>query len=592
MGDVVVGDVTEQLVDTPPALFESPRKKANPAGYSPTRAQAICITCSAVIVLLSLVATGAFTVGNYYAAQKCGTTTAIAETVIFSNTSVDPCVEPVYDLACGGYENLHHKYSNLGDFQMLLYSKAKLQMTVEPFVSTLTGKFHADCLAYAAEITKNASMYEYLEVNAIWMWQRGFSAFGITFGRTVNPANPTESIVYIVNDTFFTVYHDTVLPTVLRIDAGGCDATIVDLARSVVENSLLNNIAVYSSDLASLCDLAEQWRSSISNFQDNVFTIQNLFETSDDCLRTTALLWPGMVNNIIDDVGNKGAATAMTLCHEIQEAYVAMLTDNGYTALAAKIRSVTCSTHTVNTFSVYDVGDYTNLTFVDYASLLLWQRFKQSVASASVSSGGAFSMSSLEVNAVYSPLSNQLLITPAMLLFSASMSDRRAFALGRIGFVLAHELSHAIDNKGIFFDANGQYTHSSLIPVAMQREVNASFDCLADQFDNNKLTLQEDIADHLAMVVVNDMMEKSPAEDDLHLCAPVCKTYTSMQQFYIHFAQTWCSSSSYNLLSAASHDVHSSPRQRVNNTLDHVRALDAFQCNLPKQSSPCFIYSM
>ncbi len=562
--------------------------------FPPSRKHAACITCTALIVLLSLVATGAFTVGNLYATTKCATTVAIAETTIFSNTSVDPCLESesVYDLACGGYA-YQHQYSNLGDFQTLLNTKVKHQLQAEPFASNEAGQFYAKCLDYATSITTNASMYEYLDVDALWMWQRGFSAFDISFGRTTNPANPLESVVYIANDTFFESYHEKVLPTTIYSTGNNCEQAIVKLARMVV-NNMISTVVVYSSDLLVLCEIANEWLGTPNHtLHDQTFTVRNMFESSNDCLRTTTLLWPGLVNDVVNtlDTHVLDGSDVLALCHEVQSTYVAKLLTKGFESVAAKIQSVECSTSIDNVYTVYDTGDYTNLSFVDYASLLLWQHFDQSVASSSIIRG-MFDMSSLDVNAVYSPLSNKLLITPAMVMFGASMSERRAFALGRIGFVLAHELSHAIDNKGIYFNADGVYTANSIVPKNKHKHLDASFQCLADRFNNHKLTLQEDIADHLAMAVVNDMMENSEVEADLHICAPTCKTFTSMQQFYIHFAQTWCSSSSYNLLSASSHDVHSSPRQRVDHTLSHVDALSAFKCAPENDSNNCFIYGM
>lgn len=563
--------------------------------FPPSRKHAACITCTALIVLISLVATGAFTVGNLYAATQCTTTVAIAETTIFSNTSVDPCLESesVYDMACGGYA-YQHQYSNLGDFQALLNAKVKAQLQAEPYASNQAGQFYSKCLAYAKSITENASMYEYFDVDALWMWQRGFSAFDITFGRTTNPASSLESIVYIANKTFFKSYHEQVLPTVVYSTGSVCEQRIVQLARMVV-NQMISTVVLYSNDIEILCELAEEWlgTSNKTTLQDQTFTVRNMFESSNDCLQTTTLLWSGLVNDMVNAVNTHATddSKVLALCFEVQSAYVAMLLANNYDSVAAKIQSVECSTSINNVYTVYDTGDYTNLSFVDYASLLLWQHFDQSVASSSIVKG-MFDMSAIEVNAVYSPLNNKLLITPAMVMFSASMSERRAFALGRIGFVLAHELSHAIDNKGIYFDTNGMYTADSIVPSDQRKQLNTSFQCLADRFGNNKLTLQEDIADHLAMSVVNDMMEKSKIESDIHICAPTCKTLTGMQQFYIHFAQSWCSSSSYNSLSASSHDVHSSPRQRVDHTLKHVDALSAFKCPQQKDTTNCFIYDM
>ena len=229
--------------------------------------------------------------------------------------------------------------------------------------------------------------------------------------------------------------------------------------------------------------------------------------------------------------------------------------------------------------------------FVDYAGALLRQKFLKSIASANVVHGNMEMLAS-DVNAAYSSLSNKLVITPAMAMFSAESAERRSFALSRIGFVLAHELSHAVDNMGIYFDSTGKFQSKSILSKFEMSAFNVSVACMDNEFKSQKLTLQEDIADHLAIAVVNSMMEKSKPESSINICAPDCKELTTMQQFYVHFAQTWCVSNLYESLALKAEDVHSTNVVRVKHALDQVEAMSAFKCESKSIQHHCSVYGL
>lgn len=566
---------------------------------------ALCLTMIALIVIVALAASGGFAAGTYYTTKTHGTTVAVAKTTLLANTSVDPCEESIYDFACGGYSFNHNKYSNLGDFQLFLNDKiSSMLLTNSKFNSTKGGLFFKDCLDYAGAMEENRSMYEYFGVDAFWMWQRGFEAYDLVFGRTIDPSNTRTSKVYIANMTYFNEYHSAVLPqTVVYNRDVPCSVAIVNFAREIVDNGMIASVLYYGDSLTELCNFANDWLASGSDsnttdtlaLRDETFTISNMFDSDSKCLRTTSGLWPGLVSDIMDVINVDKADTnlILDLCTEIKTEYSKLLTETKFINVALKILSVECSASVFKEHYVYDVEYAEDYDFVDYAGVLLRQKFIKSIASANVVRGN-LAMTASDVNAAYSSVNNKLVITPAMAMFSAETSERRSFALSRIGFVLAHELSHAVDNNGIYFNIEGDYVGETILDDTELSDFDLSVTCMAAEFKTDKLTLQEDIADHLAIAVVTSMIEKSKPETDIRVCSPECTDLNTMQQFYVHFAQTWCTSESYELMAAELADVHSTNVVRVKHALAQVDASKSFKCksSSEKPETKCTVYGL
>ena len=330
-----------------------------PENTSPKKA-AVCLTVVAVIVIISLAATGGFAAGSYYTVKTHGTTVAVAQTTLLANTSVDPCTESVYDFACGGYAYNHDKYSNLGDFQFFIDSKVEdMLLNDNKFKNTKAGNFFADCLDYTDTI-KNHSNYEYFDVDALWMWQRGFDAFDLVFGRTIDPRNMHSSKVYVANTTYFTKYHSNMLPKVLNYNANNCEASIVAFARQVVDNYMITSVLYYGDDKQELCAFADDWlarKSDKNATKEERMTITNLFDSNLKCLRTTSNLWPGVIGDVMSvlNVNKADESFILKLCSEIKLFFNEMLVESGFSNVAAKITSVECSASTFKEHFVYDI---------------------------------------------------------------------------------------------------------------------------------------------------------------------------------------------------------------------------------------------
>lgn len=127
------------------------------------------------------------------------------------------------------------------------------------------------------------------------------------------------------------------------------------------------------------------------------------------------------------------------------------------------------------------------------------------------------------INAMYSPSNNEIIFPAAILqapFYNSENSD--GANLGGIGFVIAHEISHAFDSTGALYDENGNYD------VWWTEEELAEYDrmsqSIVDYYSNyemmgikvnGELTLMENIADLGAMTCITSIIGDDPyALDD------------------------------------------------------------------------------
>lgn len=164
------------------------------------------------------------------------------------------------------------------------------------------------------------------------------------------------------------------------------------------------------------------------------------------------------------------------------------------------------------------------------------------------------------VNACYSPTSNDItfpaaILQPPMYDVNASYEQN----LGGIGYIIAHEITHAFDNNGAKFDENGNATDW------WTKEDYTAFQNLCDKmvkfYDgqeavagipmNGTLTLSENVADQGALACITEIAS--------NLKNPDYKT------LYRSMAECWASTMSREMSQYfASVDVHSADKIRVN----------------------------
>lgn len=172
-----------------------------------------------------------------------------------------------------------------------------------------------------------------------------------------------------------------------------------------------------------------------------------------------------------------------------------------------------------------------------------------------------FGMSPLEINACYDH-ANVMTIPLAMMQEPVySLDADYAENLGKLGMVVAHELSHAFDSSCIFFDENGKYDPSWISEEDYNKFTERSgkvveyydqFTVLDVYYVDGELTLGENYADLAAMETLVTLVQ----------------TKEEYQILFESYAQLWCElevdTSAVEMLVQ---DVHSPSKTRVNAVL-------------------------
>lgn len=127
------------------------------------------------------------------------------------------------------------------------------------------------------------------------------------------------------------------------------------------------------------------------------------------------------------------------------------------------------------------------------------------------------------INALYSPSNNEIIFPAAILQAPFYDSENSVGAnLGGIGFVIAHEISHAFDSSGALYDENGNYdvwwTEEELAEYDRMSqsivEYYSNYEIMGMKV-NGEQTLMENIADLGAMTCITSIIGDDPyALDD------------------------------------------------------------------------------
>lgn len=193
-------------------------------------------------------------------------------------------------------------------------------------------------------------------------------------------------------------------------------------------------------------------------------------------------------------------------------------------------------------------------------------------------------MSPQTVNAYFNPLNNEIVFPAAILQppFYNYQADE-AVNYGGIGAVIGHEISHAFDDSGSRFDADGNvknwWTEEDLVAFTERG------DALAAQYDavqvldsvyvNGKFTLGENIGDLGGLLGAYDGLQRFYKEngrpDDID-------GFTAEQRFFMSWATVWRTKSRDEALrTQIKTDPHSPGRVRATQPLLNIQAFyDAF----------------
>ncbi|HLW23062.1 MAG TPA: M13 family metallopeptidase, partial [Steroidobacteraceae bacterium] len=172
------------------------------------------------------------------------------------------------------------------------------------------------------------------------------------------------------------------------------------------------------------------------------------------------------------------------------------------------------------------------------------------------------------VNAYYNPLMNEIVFPAAILqppFFNAQADD--AVNYGAIGAVIGHEISHAFDDEGSQFDAEGNLR--DWFAPEDHAKFAAKTKALIAQYEtyspvpgfhvNGRLTLGENIADNSGLAIAYQAYHLSLEGH----AAPVIDGLTGDQRFYLGFAQVWRGKAREGeAISRIKTDPHSPPQVR------------------------------
>jgi putative endopeptidase len=200
------------------------------------------------------------------------------------------------------------------------------------------------------------------------------------------------------------------------------------------------------------------------------------------------------------------------------------------------------------------------------------------------------------VNAYYNPSMNDINF-PAGVLEPAFFDTTQPDALnyGHIGLFMGHEITHGFDDQGRQFDGYGDlkdwWTKEDADKFVQKDQ------CLVDEYAkfvvgdthiNGKLTLGENTADNGGGRLAYMAFIARAEQEGVDQTAKSADGYTPVQQFFIGFAQDWCSQWRPELERLiATTDPHSPSRFRANGVLVNMPEFShAFACKTGQPMAP------
>ncbi|MHB8391047.1 MAG: M13 family metallopeptidase [Acidobacteriaceae bacterium] len=205
-------------------------------------------------------------------------------------------------------------------------------------------------------------------------------------------------------------------------------------------------------------------------------------------------------------------------------------------------------------------------------------------------------MSPPTVNAYYDPSMNNINFPAGIL--QPAFYDRTAppeVNYGHIGAVVGHELTHGFDDQGSLFDGNGNL--KNWWTPEDKKQFDARTACIANEYSgfvavdtlhvNGKLTLGENTADNGGIRLAYMAMEAYAHQHNIDL-AKKMGDFTPEQQFFIGFAQNWCTNARPAFIRLlVQSDPHSPDQFRANGVVRNMPEFaHAFSCKKGQPMAP------
>ncbi len=198
---------------------------------------------------------------------------------------------------------------------------------------------------------------------------------------------------------------------------------------------------------------------------------------------------------------------------------------------------------------------------------------------------GEWGMTPPTVNAYYNPQINDINFPAGILqppFFDPSADDAPNY--GDIGATIGHELTHAFDDEGRQFDAQGNLRDWWTPEDSKQFDQRAS--CVSDQYSqyvavddikvNGQLTMGENVADLGGLMLAYMAWKNETRGQKLD----AIDGFTPEQRFFIGYGQGWCANTRDETKRMyATIDPHSPDKYRANGVVSNTPEFQqAFQC--------------
>lgn len=194
-------------------------------------------------------------------------------------------------------------------------------------------------------------------------------------------------------------------------------------------------------------------------------------------------------------------------------------------------------------------SDMKRLAFSDYMlQLYRWQV----LVSYNMLTGSGWKMYPWDMNAYYSVLDNAMFVP-------ANMQDEETIVSNNmLAYVMLHEIGHSVDPDGRYY-VDGRKKTTPIV------DYTQFTNCLTNVYDNGKQTLNENVADYIALeaLAIMNKNPEYPKNNGLGLLSVAelkAGFFNSTKYMYVVASQMWCTS---NDVVHVTTDVHSGPHQRT-----------------------------
>jgi putative endopeptidase len=203
-------------------------------------------------------------------------------------------------------------------------------------------------------------------------------------------------------------------------------------------------------------------------------------------------------------------------------------------------------------------------------------------------------MSPWEVNAYYNAGMNEFVFPLAELLppiLDLNASDGANY--GALGATIGHELTHGYDDDGRHYDAEGNL--KDWWSASVEEKFVTKANCYVEQankhevlpgiFIKGQATLGENLADQGGTKLAYLAYRKAR---DHHAPAPLFAGLSEDQQFFLSYAQSWCTKMTPEAIRyQVSSDVHPTSDFRVNAVVMNMPEFAAaFNCKIGQKMRP------